>query len=104
MLACAIALSQQLSGINAMANYSAPIFAHALPPQLVNKNKDVKNYMVVLMFTLSTLFTVLAMWFVDRIGRKVCLLTGEKTSWRLQFNTTLVSQPGEIFKNLLGIP
>ena len=69
-LAVSIGMFNQLSGINAILYYLNDIFSHA------GFSKLSGNLQAVAVGGTNLLFTVLAMSVIDKIGRKVLLLTG----------------------------
>lgn len=69
-LAVTIGMFNQLSGINAVLYYLNDIFAYA------GYTKVSGNLQAVAVGGTNLLFTVLAMSVIDRIGRKILLLTG----------------------------
>ncbi len=69
-LAVSIGMFNQLSGINAILYYLNDIFAHA------GFSKVSSNLQAVAIGATNLLFTMIAMSVIDRVGRKVLLLTG----------------------------
>jgi len=69
-LAVSIGMFNQLSGINAILYYLNDIFAHA------GFSKMSGNLQAVAVGGTNLLFTVIAMSVIDKIGRKLLLLTG----------------------------
>jgi len=69
-LAVSIGMFNQLSGINAILYYLNDIFSHA------GFSKLSGNLQAVAVGGTNLLFTILAMSVIDKIGRKVLLLTG----------------------------
>ena len=76
IVSCAMAMSQQLSGINAINYYSAPIFKAALPKDTVKKNEDLPNYLVAGTGVINFLATVVSLFTIDWIGRRASHLIG----------------------------
>jgi len=69
-LAVSIGMFNQLSGINAILYYLNDIFAHA------GFSKMSSSLQAITIGATNLLFTVIAMALIDRIGRKLLLLTG----------------------------
>src|SRR5579864_4721366 len=69
-LAVSIGMFNQLAGINAILYYLNDIFAHA------GFSKVSGNLQAVAVGGTNLLFTIIAMSVIDRIGRKMLLLTG----------------------------
>lgn len=65
-----LAVFQQLSGINVVFNFTTTIF------QSVGFSQDDQLKQTVFIGLVNLLFTLLAMWQVDRLGRKPLMLTG----------------------------
>ena len=66
----ALALFQQFSGINAIMYYAPEIF------KATGSSVDGAFLQAVSVGTVNLFFTFLAIWLVDRVGRKVLLLAG----------------------------
>jgi MFS transporter, SP family, arabinose:H+ symporter len=69
-LAFSIGMFNQLSGINAILYYLNDIFAHA------GFNKISSDLQSVAIGATNLLFTIVGMAIIDRVGRKILLLTG----------------------------
>jgi MFS transporter, SP family, xylose:H+ symportor len=65
-----LALFQQLCGINVVFNYTSTIF------ESVGANLDRQLFETIAIGIVNLLFTVLAMWQVDRLGRRPLMLGG----------------------------
>lgn len=65
-----LAVFQQLCGINVVFNYTSTIF------KSVGANLDRQLFETVAIGLVNTLFTLLAMWQVDKLGRRPLMLTG----------------------------
>ncbi|MGF7217259.1 sugar porter (SP) family MFS transporter [Spirosoma lacussanchae] len=65
-----LAIFQQLCGINVVFNYTSTIF------ETVGANLDRQLFETVAIGLVNLVFTVVAMWQVDRLGRKPLMLTG----------------------------
>jgi sugar porter (SP) family MFS transporter len=65
-----LAVFQQLCGINIVFNYTSTIFAS------VGANLDRQLFETVAIGIVNLLFTLLAMWQVDKLGRKPLMLIG----------------------------
>lgn len=65
-----LAVFQQLCGINVVFNYTSTIF------KSVGANLDKQLFETVAIGIVNTLFTLLAMWQVDRLGRRPLMLIG----------------------------
>lgn len=65
-----LAIFQQLCGINVVFNYTSTIF------ETVGANLDRQLFETVGIGIVNLLFTLLAMWQVDRLGRKPLMLIG----------------------------
>jgi SP family xylose:H+ symportor-like MFS transporter len=65
-----LAVFQQLCGINVVFNYTSTIF------ESVGANLDRQLFETVAIGVVNTLFTLLAMWQVDRLGRRPLMLIG----------------------------
>lgn len=65
-----LAIFQQLCGINVVFNYTSTIF------ETVGASLDRQLFETVVIGVVNMLFTLLAMWQVDRLGRKPLLLAG----------------------------
>jgi sugar porter (SP) family MFS transporter len=65
-----LAVFQQLCGINVVFNYTSTIF------KSVGANLDSQLFETVAIGIVNTLFTLLAMWQVDKLGRRPLMLTG----------------------------
>ncbi|HTN36967.1 MAG TPA: sugar porter family MFS transporter [Arachidicoccus sp.] len=70
MVGIILAVFQQLCGINVVFNYTSTIF------ESVGANLDRQLFETVAIGIVNLVFTLLAMWQVDRIGRKPLMLTG----------------------------
>ncbi len=71
-----MSVSQQLSGINAISYFSAPIFQSSLPPTLVQQQPDFPKYLVAVTGLVANLVTLTSVFTVERIGRKRSHLIG----------------------------
>ena len=76
ILACVLSMSQQLSGINAINYYSAPIFEATLPKRLVDDDPDFPNYMVAVSGMTNLLITIVSIFTTDRLGRRKSEIIG----------------------------
>lgn len=65
-----LAILQQVTGINAIMYYAPGIF------EKTGLNVDSAIYQTILVGLINLIFTVLAMFFVDKVGRKPLLVTG----------------------------
>lgn len=65
-----LAVFQQLCGINVVFNYTSTIF------KAVGANLDKQLFETVAIGIVNTLFTLLAMWQVDKLGRRPLMLIG----------------------------
>jgi sugar porter (SP) family MFS transporter len=65
-----LAVFQQLCGINVVFNYTSTIF------KSVGADLDRQLFETVTIGVVNTLFTLLAMWQVDRLGRRPLMLIG----------------------------
>ena len=65
-----LAVFQQLCGINIVFNYTSTIFAS------VGANLDKQLFETVAIGIVNLLFTILAMWQVDKLGRRPLMLMG----------------------------
>lgn len=65
-----LAVFQQLCGINVVFNYTSTIF------KSVGANLDKQLFETVAIGLVNTLFTLLAMWQVDKLGRRPLMLIG----------------------------
>jgi len=65
-----LAVFQQLCGINVVFNYTSTIF------KSVGANLDRQLFETVAIGLVNTLFTLLAMWQVDKLGRRPLMLIG----------------------------
>ena len=65
-----LAVFQQLCGINVVFNYTSTIF------KSVGANLDKQLFETVAIGIVNTLFTLLAMWQVDKLGRRPLMLIG----------------------------
>lgn len=65
-----LAIFQQLCGINVVFNYTSTIF------QSVGANLDHQLFETVVIGLVNLIFTLLAMWLVDRLGRRPLMLIG----------------------------
>lgn len=65
-----LAVFQQLCGINVVFNYTSTIF------KSVGANLDSQLFETVAIGIVNTLFTLLAMWQVDKLGRRPLMLMG----------------------------
>ncbi|MDO3626211.1 sugar porter family MFS transporter [Mucilaginibacter sp. BT774] len=65
-----LAVFQQLCGINVVFNYTSTIF------KSVGASLDRQLFETVAIGLVNTLFTLLAMWQVDKLGRRPLMLTG----------------------------
>lgn len=65
-----LAILQQVTGINVFLYYAPSIFAH------VSHSRDVALEQTIAVGAVNVVFTVLAMVFVDRVGRKPLLVGG----------------------------
>ena len=65
-----LAVFQQLCGINVVFNYTSTIF------KSVGANLDRQLFETVAIGIVNTLFTLLAMWQVDKLGRRPLMLIG----------------------------
>lgn len=70
MLGIVLAVFQQLCGINIVFNYTSTIFASA------GASLDRQLLETVSIGIVNLLFTLIAMWQVDRLGRRPLMLTG----------------------------
>lgn len=70
LIGIGLAVFQQLCGINIVFNYTSTIF------KSVGANLNEQLFETVVIGIVNTLFTLLAMWQVDRIGRRPLMLTG----------------------------
>jgi sugar porter (SP) family MFS transporter len=70
MLAAVFATLNQFSGINAIMYYAPRIF------QMAGLEKDTALLQVALIGVTNMLFTVLAMFFIDKFGRKTLMIIG----------------------------
>lgn len=70
MIGIVLAVFQQLCGINIVFNYTSTIFASA------GANLDRQLLETVSIGIVNLLFTLIAMWQVDRLGRRPLMLTG----------------------------
>lgn len=66
----ALAIFQQFSGINAIMYYAPEIF------KATGSSVDTAFLQAVSVGTVNLLFTFLAIWLVDKVGRKILLLAG----------------------------
>ena len=71
-----MAMSQQLSGINAINYYSSSIFEAALPEQAVRKNEDLPKYMVAITGLVNMIVTTISVFTIDKLGRRASHLIG----------------------------
>ena len=69
-------MSQQLSGINAINYFSAPIFKASLPSSLVEDQPDFPKYMVAITGMVTVTVTAISIFTVDRLGRRASHLIG----------------------------
>jgi len=76
ILSCMMAMSQQLSGINAINYYSAPIFEATLPSSLVDDDPDFPKYLVAVSGLVNLVVTTLSIFTVDRLGRRISHILG----------------------------
>lgn len=65
-----LAVFQQFCGINVVFNYTSTIF------KSIGANLDRQLWETVIIGVVNTLFTLLAMWQVDRLGRKPLIMFG----------------------------
>jgi len=65
-----LAVFQQFCGINIIFNYTSTIF------KSVGANLDSQLFETVVIGIINTLFTLLAMWQVERLGRRMLLIIG----------------------------
>ena len=65
-----LAVFQQWSGINVIFFYAPDIFAKA------NLGVDAALFQTTLIGVVNIVFTLISMWLIDRIGRKILLLIG----------------------------
>lgn len=65
-----LAILQQVTGINAIMYYAPGIF------EKTGLNVDSAIYQTILVGLINLIFTVMAMFFVDKVGRKPLLVTG----------------------------
>jgi MFS transporter, SP family, xylose:H+ symportor len=70
MIGIALAVLQQITGINVFLYYAPSIFARVAP------SGDVALKQTISVGAVNVLFTILAMSFVDRLGRKSLLIAG----------------------------
>jgi sugar porter (SP) family MFS transporter len=70
LLGSLLAFFQQITGINVVINYAPTILSEA------GVGGDVALMQAILVGIVNLLFTVIAVWLVDRAGRKILLLTG----------------------------
>jgi SP family xylose:H+ symportor-like MFS transporter len=70
ILGITLAVFQQLCGINVVFNYTSTIF------KSVGANLDRQLFETVAIGLVNTLFTLLAMWQVDKLGRRPLMLIG----------------------------
>lgn len=68
-----LAVFQQLCGINVVFNYTSTIF------ETVGANLDRQLFETVAIGAVNLVFTVVAMWQIDRLGRKPLMLFGALT-------------------------
>ena len=76
IIACVLAMSQQLSGINAIFYYSSPIFKAILPADLILEDSDYPKYMVSIVGFVNLIFTIVAVFTIEPLGRKKSHLIG----------------------------
>lgn len=70
LIGVTLAVFQQLCGINVVFNYTSTIFSS------VGANLDRQLWETVIIGIVNTLFTLLAMWQVDKLGRKPLIMYG----------------------------
>ena len=70
LLGTLLATFQQITGINAVVNYAPSIL------QQTGVGGDTAMFQSILVGLVNFLFTLVAIWLVDRVGRKVLLLWG----------------------------
>lgn len=70
LLAVFLAVFQQWSGINVILFYAPDIFAQT------NQGIDSALFQTTLIGLVNIVFTLLAMWLIDKVGRKILILTG----------------------------
>ncbi len=70
ILGITLAVFQQLCGINVVFNYTSTIF------ESVGANLDRQLFETVAIGIVNLVFTILAMWLVDKIGRRPLMLVG----------------------------
>jgi len=68
LVGIALAVLQQVTGINVVLYYAPEIF------KSMGSASDIAIYETVIVGVVNVLFTILAMWVVDRMGRKCLLL------------------------------
>ncbi|XP_063713720.1 solute carrier family 2, facilitated glucose transporter member 1-like isoform X2 [Symsagittifera roscoffensis] len=76
IISCVLAMSQQLSGINAVNYFSSPIFNATLPQDKVDSDPDFPKYMVAVTGSVNLVITGVSVFTVDRLGRKLSHLVG----------------------------
>ena len=76
IIACVLAMSQQLSGINAVFYYSSPIFRASLPSHLLRDDPDFPKYMVSVAGAINLIFTVVAVFTIEPLGRRKSHIIG----------------------------
>lgn len=70
LIGVGLAILQQVTGINAIMYYAPTIF------EKTGLNVDSAIYQTILVGLINLIFTILAMFIVDRVGRKPLLVTG----------------------------
>ncbi|RJP32309.1 MAG: MFS transporter [Candidatus Omnitrophota bacterium] len=70
LIGVALAILQQVTGINTVLYYAPRIFEHAGYAQLDSL------LMAVIVGVVNLLFTIVALWLIDKLGRKALLLIG----------------------------
>ncbi len=70
LIGIGLAVFQQLCGINVVFNYTSTIF------KSVGANLNEQLFETVVIGIVNVLFTLIAMWQVDRLGRRPLMLTG----------------------------
>jgi SP family arabinose:H+ symporter-like MFS transporter len=70
LIACALAVLQQVTGINAIMYYAPQIF------EKTGAGTDAAMFSTLLVGAVNLAFTFVALWLIDRLGRKALLLAG----------------------------
>ena len=70
LIGCVLAILQQVTGINAIMYYAPTIFKDA------GAGTDAAMFSTLLIGAINLSFTLVALWLIDRLGRKALLLAG----------------------------